>query len=121
MYREHLKWDDSENHRLYRIFVYDCPPLSKRAHYPITRNPIDFGKTSTATWRLAFHEELKKLRKVALRLGYLNERYGQWRLHPDTLKALIAKQIVIDSLVDKDFKYDVQQKGVDMRIGLDIG
>jgi len=126
---EHLKprqrQRSSDNKRsrkrsLYRIFFYDCPPSSKRVHNPVTGKHIDFSQTPTARWRLAFHEELKKLRKVALRLGHLNERYGQWRLRPDKFKELIANKIAVKDLQEEDLVYDVSQKGVDMRIGLDI-
>jgi hypothetical protein len=78
---------------LYRIFFYDCPPLSKKVHNPITKKAIDFSKTQTAVWRLAFHSELKKLRKVALRLGYLNDRCGHWRIRPERLKSFFPKAL----------------------------
>ena len=73
-----------------------------------------------ALWRVAFFEELKRLRKVALRRGYINERSGQWTLREDRLKALLAGTITLADLTEADVKYDVRQKGVDMRIGLDI-
>ncbi len=119
MCRKHL---EQEKHRrkLYRIFFYDCPPLSKKVHNPITKRAIDFSRTSTALWRLTFHEELRKLRKMALRLGYLSERHGSWELRSDKLKELLANKIAVSDLTETDVKYDVRQKGVDMRIGLDI-
>lgn len=119
MCRKHLE-QESRRRKLYRIFFYDCPPLSKKVHNPITGKAIDFSRTRTALWRLAFHEELRKLRKLALRLGYLNERYGYWELRPEKLKEVLAGKITVSDLNDEDVKYDVRQKGVDMRIGLDI-
>lgn len=115
----HLR-QGSKRHQLYRIFYYDCPPLTKKVHNPISRRPLDFSETDTAKWRLAFLEELKKLRKVALRLGYLNERGGYWTLKADAFKRLLAGTTTIADLTEADVRYDVQQKGVDMRIGLDI-
>lgn len=73
-----------------------------------------------AKWRLAFFEELKKSRKVALRLGYLNERSGRWILRPERLKELLSGSVSPKDLAESDVKYDIRQKGVDMRIGLDI-
>lgn len=105
---------------LYRIFFYDCPPLLKKVHNPISGKPIDFAASATAEWRLAFHDELRKLRKTALRLGYLNERSGHWIPRKQKLKDLLAKKITVADLTEADVKYDVRQKGVDMRIGLDI-
>lgn len=119
MCREHLKQPERK-HDLYRIFFYDCPPLIKKVHNPVTNQPVDFSKTGTATWRVAFHDELRKLRKVALRLGYLNERMGHWSLRPEKLKELLDGVIAVKDLIDRDVLYSVQQKGVDMRIGLDI-
>ncbi len=106
--------------KLYRIFFYDCPPLSKKAHNPITKKAIDFSKTPTALWRNAFHNELRKMRKVALRLGYINERSGEWRIRPEKLNQILRKEISVEDLTEADVRYDAQQKGVDMRIGIDI-
>ena len=33
---------------LYRIFFYDCPPLDKKMHHPVTGECIDFGKSERA-------------------------------------------------------------------------
>lgn len=30
---------------LYRIFYYDCMPLGKKAHNPISKKAVDFSKT----------------------------------------------------------------------------
>lgn len=121
MARQHLKQDHGRDDRtLYRIFFYDCQPLQHKVHNPVSGTAIDYSKTDVARWRLAFHEELRKLRKVALRLGYLNERCGQWVLGGEKLKQLLAGKITINDLNDHDVRYEVTQKGVDMRIGLDI-
>jgi len=69
---------------------------------------------------MEFHNELRKLRKVALRLGYVNERSGNWNLRPEAFKRLLAKEVELDELADSDVVYDARQKGVDMRIGVDI-
>jgi hypothetical protein len=39
-------------HELYRIFFYDCPPLEKKMHNPITGKAVDFGRSSEATFAL---------------------------------------------------------------------
>lgn len=89
MARDHLKqWDGDR--RLYRIFVYDCPPLSKKAHHPITGKPIDFNKHPSAIFRQEWHRELVKRRSVALRLGYLAERLGRWVIRPKQTKHLLS-------------------------------
>ena len=121
MCRQHLKDRSEETPRqLYRIFYYDCPPLTKKAHNPVTHEPINFALTPLAKWRLAFLEELKKLRKVALRLGYLSERSGRWVLRSDVLRGVLSRSIALDDFNGSHVKYEIRQKGVDMRLGMDI-
>jgi uncharacterized LabA/DUF88 family protein len=108
-----------EHHDLYRIFVYDCEPLGKKAQYPISGKSVDFSRSPTALFRLQLHDELRRLRKVALRLGRLQDGRA-WQLKPDVLKALLRGHRQFSDLVDSDFVYDVRQKGTDMRIGVDI-
>lgn len=117
---DHLRQrGDGDRRDLYRIFVYDCPPLLKKAQHPITGRPLDFARTATAQFRLEFHQQLKCLRKVALRLGRLQDRRA-WRMKPDRLRSLLRREIQFSNLMDEDFVYDVNQKGTDMRVGLDI-
>lgn len=105
--------------RLYRILFYDCPPLDKKAHNPITSKSIDFGKSYQANFRNEFHTELKKLRKVALRLGYLKDN-GGWLIKPRKTKELLKGTVQVSDLQEHDVTFDIRQKGVDIKIGLDI-
>ena len=107
-----------ETSDLYRIFFYDCPPLTKRTQLPISKKALDLSQTETARARLAIHRELQSLRKVALRLGRLNEKFG-WRVKPDAASRWIASGVV-ETLDDDDFEINTVQKGVDMRLGLDV-
>lgn len=116
----HLDEKNGVRRELYRIFFYDCPPLDKKAHHPITGKAVDFSKLRGSQARLALHRELIKLRKVALRLGYLADRQARWVIRADKTKDLLARRVTIDDLTESDVSYDVRQKGVDMRIGLDI-
>ena len=49
----------TKNH-LYRIFFYDCPPLSKKVFHPFLQKQIDLAKSPNSAWRLELHEELKR-------------------------------------------------------------
>jgi uncharacterized LabA/DUF88 family protein len=120
MAREHLRQEKRQPSDLYRIFFYDCPPLTHKVHNPVSQRAIDFSKTPTAVWRMALHEELRKLRKVALRLGYLNHRTGNWRLKSEVLKKLLSGAMRVAEIAEGDVFYEATQKGVDMRVGLDI-
>jgi uncharacterized LabA/DUF88 family protein len=111
---------NSKRHELYRIFFYDCPPLTKKIHHPISKKLIDFGKTDVAKFRTELHECLRRQRKVALRLGYLDDNYAIWRPRGDKLKELLSGKISLADLSPDDVIYEARQKGVDMRIGIDI-
>ncbi len=64
-------------------------------------------------------EELKKRRKFALRLGELSNQMSS-NLKPDVTKALLLGKKTLADLQESDFVFTAQQKGVDMKIGLDI-
>ncbi len=104
---------------LYRIFFYDCPPLAKRAQNPVTKKGFSFGDTPEAKFRNEFHQELKRFRKVALRFGRIADD-GHWVINAKKTKELLNSKISIDELSEGDVKYEARQKGVDMKIGLDI-
>ncbi len=109
-----------EQERLYRIFFYDCAPLTKKIHHPLTNKLIDFGKSSTAVFRNDLHQQLKQTRNLALRLGFLDEKNARWKIKdPKKEKKFIAGNLNED-LEESDIVYYAQQKSVDMKIGLDI-
>jgi uncharacterized LabA/DUF88 family protein len=108
----------AETAELYRIFFYDCPPLTKKLHLPVSGKAVDLAKTEEAKFRLAVHKEVQKVRKVALRLGRLNETVN-WRLKPEAT-TLLRKDPSAFQPSDAHFEIDTKQKGVDMRLGLDV-
>lgn len=105
---------------LYRIFFYDCAPLEKKMHNPISKKLIDFSKSDEAVFRRELHQELIKQRKLALRLGKLSDKLVDWRLKTDIMKKLLKGEISQTDITENDVLIDVKQKGVDMRIALDI-
>lgn len=105
---------------LYRIFFYDCAPLEKKMHHPISKTALDLSKSQEAIFRRKLHQCLVKKRKVALRLGRLADYDTGWRLKPAVLKDLLQNKRTWSDLSDDDFHLDTLQKGVDMRIGVDI-
>ena len=109
-----------ERRSLYRILYYDCPPISKRVHDPTSGRAIDFSRTPVAVWRIEYLRHLTRLRKLALRLGRLNERAGHWVLRTGVLADLLQGRLNAADLTESHVQYDVRQKGVDMRLGLDI-
>ena len=108
-----------DDERLYRILYYDCLPLSKKVHNPVTKRSVDFKKTSVYQFKYEFYTELKKQRKVAIRMGILKDN-NEWIIHPSKVKDLLNNKINISDLTEKDVSFNVTQKGVDIKIGLDI-
>lgn len=104
---------------LYRIFYYDCPPLSKKAHNPITGKAVDFAKEPQAIYMNKFIDALKVKRKVAMRMGHLSD-YSEWRIRPKFTKDIVTGRIDPTTLNEHDVTYEIKQKGVDMKIGIDI-
>ncbi len=119
---KHLKIrnKDKAEDDLYRVFFYDCPPLEKKMHRPISGKALDLSKSDEAVFRRNLHKELIKKRKFALRLGRLADYGGDWKLKPSTQKALLKGEKQWQELTDEDFTLNTVQKGVDMRIGVDI-
>jgi len=112
--------DGNRQARLYRIFVYDAPPADWKGHSPLTKKAVNFADSPTAQWRHEFHHKLRGMRKVALRMGYVSTAHAQWQLNPGVLKDLTNGKRTWSDIKDEDFRLDVRQKGVDMRLGLDI-
>ncbi len=109
----------SEQERLYRIFFYDCPPLTKKVKHPITNDAIDLSKTDLAQFRLNLHTLLKQTHNVTLRLGRLDEKNARWKVkNPEKQRTLIANPSKT-TLDENDIVYHAIQKssGYENRFG----
>ena len=112
--------DGNEDRQLYRVFFYDCEPIGRRSVYhPLKKANVDLDKSDTGIWMKSFLEEIKHMRKFALRLGVLSQQVN-YNLRPDVTKDLCLGRRTLDSLAESDFTFNAQQKGVDMKIGIDI-
>lgn len=118
--RRHLSEKHQRKHELYRIFYYDCPPMDKKVYHPFLKRQVDFSKSDLNIWMTQFLDELKKHRKFALRLGKLADAQACYTLRPQVVKKICNGKVTFDDLKEEDFMIDVDQKGVDMKIGLDI-
>ena len=115
----HLR-DKYENRYLYRVFYYDCPPIDKNIYNPITQKTHSLGKTPEYAWMTEFLKELKHHRKFALRLGRISENQAHYSIKPEPTKKLLRGQISVADITESDLQLNIEQKGVDMRIGVDI-
>lgn len=115
----HLR-DRYESRYLYRIFYYDCPPIEKNIYNPLTQKTEDLSKTAEYAWMTSFLEELKHHRKFALRMGCINDAEINYHLKAEATKKLLRGTLSPSDLTQRDLELHIEQKGVDMRIGVDI-
>ena len=111
-------------HHLYRCFYYDAVPLDLKIHYPIKKDgkgPMikDFSKEPENICRRQFFELLKQQRKIALRLGTVKHN-KQWNLKAQVLANLLEGNLEFAKLETNDFYLEARQKGVDIKLGIDI-
>ena len=114
------KNEKKEANILYRVFFYDCPPFTGRVHSPLTNKLINFSKSKVAAFQNQLIDELKKKRKVALRLGELRNVENNWVIRSRAISALFKRKRKLEDLTDDDISFELKQKQVDMKIGLDI-
>ena len=112
--------EEKEGAVLYRVFYYDCPPSCKQVYHPLLKRAVDLRKTGDYAWSNEFLGELKHQRKFALRLGRLAEEQAHFNIKPEAFRKILNGSVKLEDLTEKDFSLSVSQKGVDMRIGVDI-
>jgi uncharacterized LabA/DUF88 family protein len=100
--------------RLHRIYFYDSRPLESREQKPLGGGVIDFGKSEPAARNKRLQSALMKEPFFALRFGELH--LEGWRLRRKVLQRT-GPRVEIDAAA---LEPNIRQKGVDMRIGLDI-
>ena len=110
----HLK----EGEKIYKIFYYDAPPLEREGSTPFG-NPFNLGKGTTIQKMQTLFTSIKETPFMVLRLGKVSWQ-NDWILSASSVHELINGTRTAESLSDADFYPNIQQKGVDMRIGLDI-
>jgi uncharacterized protein (TIGR00288 family) len=103
-----------ERMRLHRIYFYDSKPLETSERKPLGGGTIDFGSTATAARNKSLQSSLMREPFFALRFGELH--LEGWRLRQRVLR----KSGAVVQISADDLEPNIRQKGVDMRIGLDI-
>lgn len=110
---------------LYRVFYYDAPPLDIKVHYPIPNQGetrarvLDFSKHPDTIHRNEILSEVKKQRKFSLRLGSIKHD-KQWKIADRALNDILKGNRKFEELTNDDFYYSMRQKGVDIKLGIDI-
>lgn len=117
--KKHL-YDKHGEIYLYRIFYYDCPPSDKNIYHPYLKRGVNLKKSEMYTWMNTFLNELKSKRKLAIRMGRLSATDVYYNLKPETVKSLFSGKVGIDEITENDFRLDIKQKTMDMKLGTDI-
>jgi len=106
---------------LHRAFYYDARPYTRSGHTPVQGRAINYSQTSEAIFRNNLFEALRRYPDLALRLGEVRRNGNQpWQLKASSQKQLLRGEREFSEIGDEDFVPTFRQKGVDMRIGLDI-
>ncbi len=119
MIYENTKKIINDDEALYRIFYYNAIPYDKQNEInPISGERINFGNTSLANAMRKFHEDMNCKAQVALRLGTLAKK--GWVICQSKQDEMIENHKESMEISAKDMHMVFGQKGVDMRIGLDV-
>ncbi len=110
-----------EDYTLHRIYYYDAEPMAESKPIPLTGSSgnwsqYDFSKTAVYGTNKRLLENLRKEPHFAVRLGELVFR--GWLVKPHKLTPGGHQTSL--TVQSDDLRPNVQQKGVDLRIGLDI-
>lgn len=110
---------NSNDEELFRIFYYQGSPNKQTVDKPISNEKINFSESKINKYSSELITELSNKDFVAMRLGETSFR--GWKLKRPVLEK-IRKGLIRDTskLTDDDFTPDFQQKGVDIKIGLDV-
>lgn len=104
-----------EGLELLRHYWYDAPPAQFRIRHPLDGEVLHLGSTPRFVESHALHQALELSPNVAVRMGEL--AFRGWQLRPRALEELGRESRPLRA---SDLKPQLEQKGVDLRIGLDI-
>lgn len=100
---------------LLRVYFYHAPPASEILTNPVDGSQVDLGQTVVASRHQSLFDTLELRPDFALRMG--ETVVHGWKLGA---KALVSMAKNPRQPAARDFVPNIEQKGVDLRIGLDI-
>lgn len=106
-----------KGHDLLRIYYYDAYPASASLKTPIAKAPFNMAETERFRDSQSLYGQLVLKPDLALRMGQVSVPPTGWKLKSKVVRELARSP---RGLNDDDFVVDAQQKGVDMRIGMDM-
>lgn len=107
----------SPDEELFRLFYYDCPPYQGKETNPIDKSVVDFKAQKKFQARNLFLSEFKTKDHVAMRMGVAKNR--GWTLTDAFIRQAITG-LPAKPPQASDVFLSLEQKGVDMRIGIDV-
>ena len=102
---------------VFRIFYYDSEPSTTKSTNPFNGQQVDNTSPGKISARQRFFEEMGRQPFVALRKGVIRPR--DWVLKQTYVEKVKNGTATAPPIAD-DFMLTMVQKGVDMRIGIDV-
>ena len=106
-----------ESYELLRIYYYDAFPSGETIKRPISSDEYNLATTDRFRQSQSLFDQLVMKPSFALRMGEVQLASNTWKLKDRVIKKL---KTAPRDLADADFNLDIGQKGVDMRIGMDM-
>ena len=100
---------------LHRVYYYDSTPLMSAHDKPLNGGKIEFANQPVATRSKQLFDQLCHIPFLALRLGELS--FNGWAVTQKLLDKATGDTVHVKH---EHLKPQITQKGVDMRIGMDI-
>lgn len=100
---------------LIRIYFYDAPPATTNLTNPISGDVVDLGTTTVHAQHTSLLERIELMENFAVRRGETVVR--GWKIGQKAFKSMTQSP---RAPVARDLVPNAQQKGVDLRIGLDV-
>lgn len=100
---------------LLRVYFYDAHPATANLTNPIDGSALALGATKIHAQSTSLHQGLETHPNFAIRMGETAVR--GWTIGSQAMKSL---QTTARTLTAGDMVPNIEQKGVDLRIGLDI-
>lgn len=105
------------DYELLRIYYYDAFPTTETVSQPVSGTQLNLASTTRYRQAQSLYDQLVMRPGFALRMGETRLAPSRWKMKPNVIRQLLANP---RALADDDFSLDIGQKGVDMRIGMDM-
>lgn len=100
---------------LLRVYFYDAPPASGNMKNPIDQSHVSLASHADHPRNVSLHQLLEVEPDFALRMG--ESAIHGWTIGSMALRSMARQPRALEA---RDMVPNIEQKGVDLRIGLDI-